>query len=115
MGNRVMSMAEAELSGFPMEAYDWNFLLEGEWVGTLDAKVWGKSCDLFCYFTAEDGAKIRLSAYKAKKGPGQGEWYTPQDGMLELREVFTGQKFALATSKNRNERMRWDGAKLLTP
>lgn len=117
MDKRAYSSAEADTLGFPRSLYTWNPIPEGEWVGTLDAKIWGegKFLDMFCYFTAEGGAKLRLAAYRAKKGPGEGKWYTAQDCIFDMSssDVQPGQKFALTTSKNSKGNPRWDSVRAI--
>lgn len=89
----------------------------GPWIGTLDAKIWGQSMNLLCYFTAEDGQKFRLSAFRVRSGSkkcpepeGIGHWYTARDEQFDLAtaSVRLGQRFRLVTGVNKVGKPAWE-------
>jgi hypothetical protein len=115
MDKRACSSADMDLMDFPTELYTHGAIWAGELEATLDMKAWGKSMNLFCYFTSADGFMFRLSAFRANKGPGKDKWYTPHDGMLDMSnpDIQPGQTFLLTSSLNSKGNPRWDSAKLL--
>lgn len=95
--------------GFNPSEYQFLPVPEGQWTGRLDAKIWGKSMSLVCYFTSETGKKIKLSAFRVKRGEGAGQWYTAQDGLIDVRQpdVEVGQRYDLVTGLNGQGKPAW--------
>ncbi len=98
--------------GFDTYPYIRKPLPEGEWLGILEAKQWGKCHNIFCFFTADSGEHYMLCAFMTHKGVGKGSWYTPQDGGLDLSgsTIQPGQKFMLITSTNAKGNPLWKRA-----
>ncbi len=115
---RAFSRDQLLETGFDFSAYIFKPLPEGQWLATLDAKCWGNSV-ILCYFTAENGNKYRLGAFRTHKGPGADKWYTPQDPTLDLSssEIQAGQKFILSTTAilTRKGNPIWRSAALIVP
>lgn len=69
---------------------------EGVWTGRLDDRAWGKSANLFCYFTAIDtGERYRLSVFFDKE-------YRPASGGPAIDQALPGQVFRITTGLSRN-------------
>ena len=53
-----------ELFGFGLEKY---VIPEpGEYIATLNHKQWGKSVNMWVYFTLDNGQKIKLSCFRSR-------------------------------------------------
>lgn len=69
---------------------------EGTWRGRLDELAWGKSQNLFCFFTdIESGKKYRLSTFNQKA-------YKPEKEGPAFDEVEKGATFEITTAKSKN-------------
>lgn len=100
--------------GFNICHYLFEPLPEGEWNGELDAKMWGRNGGLVCFFTAENGQKYRLTAFRihpySRRCPqGADRWYTARDQQIDFASPACqpGQKFRLVTGKNSRGRPVW--------
>lgn len=68
----------------------------GVWRGRLDGLAWGKSTNLFCYFTEiETGKQYRLSVFHA-------HGYAPYDGGPAFDQEALGGEFEITTTASRN-------------
>ena len=68
---------------------------EGKWTGRLDYQAWGKSLNLFCYFTeVASGKKIRLSVFHEK------QYHPAQEGPA-FDEEPVGGTFEITTEKSK--------------
>jgi hypothetical protein len=68
----------------------------GTWIGTLQDLAWGKSHNLFCYFTdEEDGARYRLSVFWNRQYRPHGE-----GPAFDKEPVGTVYEITAETSKN---------------
>jgi hypothetical protein len=77
----------------------------GIWQGRLDHHAWGKSTNLFCYFTnIEDQKKYRLSVFSRSK-------YAPYNGDVFFDQEPTGQTFELETSSTKSGNVKLTTAK----
>jgi len=110
---RALSWDDAVDAGFRPDDYQFKQLPIGRCIGALDWKIWGKTPCLACYFTAEDGSRFRLTAFRARTGPGAGHWYTAQDGLLDMSdvEVMVGQRFHIESSVNGKGKPAWISVK----
>ena len=69
---------------------------EGEWIGRLDTRAWGKSLNLLLYFTdINTGEKYRLSVFSRNS-------YKPYNSELSFRKEPLGKSYKINTSKSRN-------------
>ena len=65
---RALSNDEFYSSG--IDPYEYSFCKqEGVHIATLDAKRWGKKCNILGYFTTESGMKIITSAWNHGLSP----------------------------------------------
>ena len=68
---------------------------EGKWIGRLDDLAWGKSHNLFCFFTdTAMGKKYRLSTFSQKK-------YAPAKEGPVFDEEPRGGTFEITTGKSK--------------
>ena len=94
-------------------AFDYKFdLLEGEWVGRLIAKSWGKSSNLLCYFEdVQTLEKYKISAFKSRKSTG----YRPADEVIDFGVAgIEGNVYKMVTGKNKKGNPAWKSAVLQT-
>ena len=92
--------AREELSRY---AYD---APEGTWKAQLDHKAWGKSQNLFCYFTEiASGDKYRLSVFSRSD-------YAPCEVEVAMREQEIGSILQIKSGKTRNGTPKFLHAKL---
>lgn len=69
---------------------------DGEWVGRLDDRAWGRSTNLFCYFTdLATGKGYRLSVFHANS-------YRPYQSGPALDRVALGDVFNIKSGYSRN-------------
>lgn len=69
---------------------------EGTWTGRLDFHAWGKSLNLFCYFTElASGKKYRLSVFHNKE-------YHPSKEGPAFDEEPAGSTFEITTGKSKS-------------
>ena len=69
---------------------------EGEWIGRLDTRAWGKSQNLLLYFTDINTAeKYRLSVFSRNS-------YKPYKSDLSFRKEQLGKSYKISTSKSKN-------------
>jgi len=103
------SFRKALNRGFNPREYTYGPLPQGEWLGTLDAKIWGKSLNLVCYFTSREGSKFCLSAFRVRTGKGAGKWYTPKDGNIDVSNeaIRVGNEYKLHTGRNNRNNPAW--------
>ncbi|GEM_PF-1984435 len=77
----------------------------GTWQGRLDFHAWGKSTNLFCYFTdIASGDKFRLSVFSRSN-------YAPYNGDVFFDQEPTGGIFELETSMTKNGNIKLTYAK----
>jgi hypothetical protein len=105
---RALSFTEA-LKVIETSKYTYDKVPEGFWTGVLDCKVWGRNTregvyPLHCYFTAEDGGKYQLTAFRAK---GDAATYAPSDGKLDMSRVPVGARVRVSIGRNRVGRVKW--------
>lgn len=83
----------------------------GEFEAVLDFKVWGKSVNLQCFFTATaTGERFRISAFRK-----DGKRYTPRDMQIDFADDgFVGGLYRLKVEKNKKGNAAWLSAKLLS-
>lgn len=68
---------------------------EGQWTGRLDDLAWGKSSNLFCFFTdMTSGKKYRLSVFNEKA-------YKPSKGEVAFDQEPPGGVFEITTGKSK--------------
>ena len=68
----------------------------GTWQGRLDYHAWGKSSNLFCYFTdTETNQKYRLAVFSRSD-------YAPYNGDVYFDKEPIGGLFELDTSQTKN-------------
>lgn len=78
-----------------LEDYQFNAPI-GEWSGRLDDRAWGKSSNLFLYFTdVATGEKYRLSVF-SRGG------YSPYQGEVNFREEPLGGVYIITTDHSKN-------------
>ena len=67
---------------------------EGEWIGRLDVKQWGKNKNLTLYFTDEDtGERYWFSVFWR-------EAYRARDGQIAFRDEEPGTRYKMLTRTN---------------
>jgi len=68
----------------------------GEWDAKLDYHAWGKSTNLFCFFTSlATGEKYRLSVFSRSS-------YQPYKGVVSFDQEPVGAVFKLATKEGKD-------------
>lgn len=83
-----------KIAAFSPKAYTFNAPI-GEWTAQLDYKSWGKSTNLFLYFTdIETGLKYRLSVFSRNR-------YCPYENKLNFKHEPIDQIYYLRTGKNK--------------
>ncbi|MGG6262781.1 hypothetical protein ACQ4M3_20425 [Leptolyngbya sp. AN03gr2] len=110
--NQTETHEEAVKRGFNPGDYTFDPLPDGEWVGILDAKIWGKAnrfTTLRCYFTTPQGDRYSVSAFRARDNSNTRHWYTAQDAKLNLKDpsVELGQAFLIVTGTNSRGNPFW--------
>lgn len=71
-------------------------LPEGSWEGRLDDRAWGKSTNLFCYFTnLQTGQKHRLSVFQRSQ-------YKPYKHGPSFRAAGIGEAYRIETAMSKN-------------
>ncbi len=86
---------------------DYKLLIgEGEFIGNLDFKHWGKKCNLICYFTTEQKEKVKLIVYRDNN-----ENYTINKIDFKVAELETIWKCTYGLTKNGYS--RWKKADLI--
>lgn len=69
---------------------------DGEWIGRLNDRAWGKSSNLFCYFTdLASGKGYRLSVFRSHS-------YRPYQSGPALDRVALGDVFNMKSGISRN-------------
>ncbi len=77
---------------------------DGEWIGRLDVKQWGKSKNLTLYFTDEGtGGKYWLSVFWH-------EAYRARDCQIGFRDEEPGTRYKMTTRRNREGKPIFLGA-----
>lgn len=77
------------------ENYEFN-APEGEWFGRLDLRAWGKSTNLFLYFSnIETGKKYRLSVFHRQN-------YKPYKSDINFRNEPLGNTYKITTGTSKN-------------
>lgn len=104
------SRSQAEERGFNPSDYLFSPLPEGEWEGVLDAKIWGKSSNLNCYFTADDGRKYVLCAFSSRDSRYM---YGPSDYGINFKLEPNGRRYCLITGVNSRGKPKWNSAKII--
>lgn len=101
-GKRALSKKQIFDIGFPYYEYE-NQFEEGEYIGILDMKEWGKTPIIHCFFTTEEGKKISLIA------PMKGEKYIPGTSNIDFSNsnIICGLKFKLIVGKNSKGNTKW--------
>lgn len=67
----------------------------GTWTGKLDFLAWGKSSNLFCYFTnIASGQKHVLSVFSSAAG------YVPREGGPNFKDEDIGHTYEIRTGKS---------------
>jgi hypothetical protein len=81
----------------------------GEWIGKLNAKSWGKSMSVICYFEdVSTGALHRLTAFRSRNNPSI---YTPRDGNVDFSEAgIEGRIYILNSGLSSKETPCWHSA-----
>ena len=83
----------------------------GEFIGMLNYKKWGKSVNFWCFFTLEDGSKIKLSAFRYDR---ETRAYCARDQKYNFSSVGNeGQKFKLNISKTSKDTVSFESAELI--
>tara|TARA_B100000614_G_C14550499_1_gene493795 strand:+ start:1300 stop:1632 length:333 start_codon:yes stop_codon:yes gene_type:complete len=109
---RGHSFSSAIESGLEPRDYEQNDIREGEYVGVLDFKIWGKSPCLHCYFTLTNGDKIKLTTFKPRKSSEN--IYTAQDGAFDFSaEGIEGRSFKLVVGISAKKRVAFRSAEQL--
>ncbi len=83
-----------------LKQYDYEAPI-GSWTGRLDHLAWGKSANLFCYFTdvATSGRHV-LSVFANAAG------YTPRQQGPDFKQEPTGGTYTITTSQSSRSRYR---------
>lgn len=82
---------------------------DGEWTGRLDERAWGKSANLFCYFTdTVSGNGYRLSVFFDKH-------YCPYNGGPAMDREPLGRTFKITTRQGKNGLSRFVTAEPVDP
>lgn len=82
---------------------------QGTWTARFDDRAWGKSANLFCYFTElESGERYRLSVFFDKA-------YRPADGGPAMDEEPLGRVFRITTGQSKKGLSRFLAAKPVDP
>jgi len=118
--NQTETYQEAIQRGFNPKDYQFNPIPDGEWIGTLDAKIWGRAkrfTTLKCYFTNNSGNRYVLSAFRARNHTSTRHWYTAQDSSINVKDssIKIGQTFILVTGINSQSNPLWKSIHPLTP
>jgi len=67
---------------------------DGQWIGRLDSKQWGKNMNLILYFTDEaTGKGCWLSVFSNDN-------YRPRDGQINFKEEEPGGRYKLNTGRS---------------
>ena len=106
---RAMTYDQAVEAGLEPQEYDYE-APEGEYEAVLDFKVWGKSVNLQCFFTALDTDDMfRISAFR-----GNTTRYTPKDGGIDFSEPGNeGNTYRLRVGRNSKGNVAWLAATLV--
>jgi hypothetical protein len=112
-GSDGRALTTAERYDYAEELDPYEFIPPtGEWIGRLNAKSWGKSMSVICYF--EDvvtGDLYRLTAFRSRNDPAI---YTPRDGNVDFSEAgIEGRIYNLTSGLNSKEKPCWDSATLV--
>jgi hypothetical protein len=82
---------------------------DGHWIGRLDDRAWGKSANLFCYFTDTATAeRYRLSVFFDKG-------YRPADGGPAMDQELLGRMFRITTRQGKKGLSRFVTAEPVDP
>lgn len=93
--------------GIDIFAYSWD-IPQGEMIARFDGQQWGKSSNLYCYFTEDvTGEQYVLSAFRNDDETGA---YGPRDRQTDFRNMLPGQLFRLYIGETRTGRTRWETA-----
>ena len=117
---RALSFTQAVKAGFNPSDY---FVLEGaefpqgEFLATLDFKVWTKKGDgIGCYFTLKGGQKIVLTAFLAVPKLIEGvvsrynDWYAAHDCVVDMSRPDVGRpgrRFQIEIGATATNRPKW--------
>ena len=95
-----------KVAAFNERAYSYN-APNRKWIGHLDFKAWGKSKNLFLFFTSTDtDQKFKISVTARGR-------YSPREHYLNFFKEPIGQKFQLETSRNKKGFPELPSAKLI--
>lgn len=84
----------------------------GEFVGVLDYKMWGKSVNIWAFFTLDNGEKIKLSCFRSSKDESI---YSAQDEKYNFAIIGNeGLEFKLIIDTTKNGNIRFKSAELLS-
>lgn len=105
---RANTATELEDAGL----HEYQVLTEvGEFIGTLDYKKWGKSINLWCFFTLDDGKKIKLSCFRSRDGK---KIYSAKDEKYDFSVVGNeGNKFKLTIKQTSKDTVAFVAAELI--
>ena len=85
---------------------------EGEYIATLNFKVWGKRMSLGCYFETDDGKKFYLYAWRIQYGERKDD-YCPRDCAINFRDVKPGTRWLIKTRRSSKGNVYWSTAEEL--
>lgn len=83
----------------------------GDFIGTLDYKKLGKTMNLWCFFTLEDGKKIKLSCFRYDRTIRA---YCARDQKYDFSAVGSeGNKFKLTIGRKSKDTISFESAELV--
>ncbi len=103
---RAISFSAAQDAGF----FDSSSVVpEGEWIGVLLAKAWGRSVNQICFFENISTGQIHAcTAFKTPAG------YSAKSGNVDFSEPgIEGKTYFMETGKNRKGNPVWNHAREL--
>lgn len=108
---KVMEFDEMKKAGFDMREFSGDPLPDGQWVGRLKFRVWGKDkkC-VHCLFVDMDGDKRRVCAFPVERGQClvNADAFTPRDGSVDFAAYdLEEQLFGLLTGKSGTGKPAW--------
>lgn len=97
---RAYSFRAAINDGLEPRDYKYDDIPTGEYCGILDFKIWAKKGPgLHCYFTLDNGNKIKVTAFKNRGSDSNA--YTARDGFFDLSQKgLEGTRFTLNIGVN---------------
>lgn len=96
----VYSTFQFEDSGFNAEGYVLNEK-EGNYIGKLMCKKYGKKCNIIAYVILDDGRKIICTAFQNQKD------------YLGLKDIEVGSKLELTYSKSKTGKIQLSDLKVV--